>query len=100
MISIPSEAYENFKSVAIPQLKALTYSRDFKIIDSAVRVDYVFYRKGKYKQDFDNAIASINDILQDAGIIVDDELIQEGTFKRYVGCSEWKTELEITLIDT
>lgn len=98
MMNLPSEAYENFRASAIPQIKQYMYCQTFKPFANPIKVDYVFYRKGKLKQDFDNAIASINDILQDSGMILDDELIQEGTFKRFSGCKEWKTEIVINNI--
>lgn len=100
MMNLPSEAYDNFKAVAIPQIKQYMYDRDFHIFDKPVMVDYVFYRKGKLKQDVDNSISSINDIMQDAGLLLDDDLIQRGTFNRYSGCDDWKTEVTITPIAT
>jgi len=100
MMNLPSQAYDNFRAMAIPQLKQHTYSQSFKPFANPIKVDYVFYRKGKLKQDVSNAIASIEDVLQDAGIILDDELIQEGSFKRYSGCEDWKTEIVITPISS
>ena len=95
VMNLPSQAYDNFRALAMVQLKPHTYSHSFKPFANAIKVDYVFYRKGKLKQDISNAMASIEDVLQDAGIIVDDELIQEGSFKRYSGCTDWKTEITI-----
>lgn len=96
MVSIPSKGYETFKGIAIPQIKQYMYSQTFEPFASPIHIDYVFYRKGKYKQDVDNAIASINDILQDAGLIVDDDLIESGSFRIIKNCSDWKTTLTIT----
>lgn len=88
-ISLPSKAYETFHESALWQLK--------KVKDrftGRVHVHYTFIQKGKMHQDCDNAIASINDVLQDAGIIVDDNDIVSGTFEKRSG-SEWKTLIEI-----
>lgn len=98
VMNLPSEAYDNFRAIAIPQIKQHMYSQAFRQFAKPIKVDYVFYRKGKLKQDVSNAIASIEDIMQDAGLIADDELIQEGSFKRLSGCEDWKTEVEINEI--
>ena len=98
MMNLPSQAYDNFRASAIPQIKQYMYYQTFKPFANPIKVDYIFYRKGKLKQDISNAMASIEDVMQDAGLIIDDELIQEGTFKRFSGCEEWKTEITITEI--
>lgn len=93
-VSLPSKAYERFREEALWQLK------QYKIptIDQWVRVDYHFHIKGKYKQDWDNASGSIGDVLQDAEIIKDDWLIEEGHVTRTRGAKEWKTEITISLL--
>lgn len=98
MMNLPSQAYDNFRASAIPQIKQHMYYQSFKPFANPIKVDYIFYRKGKLKQDISNAMASIEDVMQDAGLIIDDELIQDGTFKRFSGCEEWKTEITITEI--
>ena len=89
--TVPGQAYENFKDEAMWGLK--------KIKDrfpGDIRIDYVFYRKGKERQDVDNAICSINDVLQDAEIISDDANIRRGSFDIIPGGKEWYTVVRIT----
>jgi len=89
-ISLPSLGFERFRESALWQLKK------YKIyVNEPVTINYVFYQKGKLKQDVDNAIASINDVLQDAGIIENDDLIFAGHFQKIQGAPDWKTEIEI-----
>jgi Holliday junction resolvase RusA-like endonuclease len=65
-----------------------------------VKIVYLFRRKGNYSQDVDNAICSINDILQDAGIIDDDKNIISGTFNVVQNNPEWSTLITIDSLDT
>ncbi len=88
---LSSKAYERFKEDALTQL--LTVKEKFK---GKVHIDYIFNIKGKMRIDLDNAIASINDILQDAGIIEDDNLIVSIEAKKIQGCTEWTTYLKIS----
>lgn len=89
-ISLPSKAYEAFHKDALWQLKK--YKKQYK---GMLYVWYTFYQKGKMTQDADNAIASINDILQDAGIIEDDKMILSGSFQVVRGWNEWETHIGI-----
>lgn len=83
-------AYERFHEDALWQLKK--YKERFT---GLVRVDYVFRQKGRLSQDFDNAIGSINDILQDSEIIANDKNIMKGTFEVKTGCPDWETIVQI-----
>ena len=91
-VSLPSKAYERFHEDALWQLKGVKEK-----FTGPVMVNYVFYQKGKMRQDVDNAMASINDVLQDAGIIDDDVNIKCGVFYKY-SAKEWSTEVEIVRI--
>lgn len=92
IIVAPSAAYERFKRDALLQLRF----RGYKKILGDLQVHYYFTFKGKMWLDFDNAIASINDILTEAGIIEDDRRILKGTFSIEKGAKDWLTRLEIT----
>ena len=106
MFSAPSEAFEAYKVSAIRQIKNQTRKQiryEVNLLDTAdligrvsapqklcevpppYRVDYLFNVKGKGRIDVDNAMASINDILQEAGIIDDDTNILEGFFEKSMG---------------
>ena len=95
-MNIPSEAYENFRVIALPQLLPITYKRGFTPFSKNIQIRYVFHQKGKLSQDADNAMASVNDILQEAGIITNDKYITKGSFLIISGCDDWKTEVTIT----
>ena len=86
---MPSKAFEAFRESALWQLKKVHTK-----FTGPISVSYMFIQKGKMKQDVDNAIASINDVLQDAGIIDDDVNIISGTFNKVSG-KDWKTIIGI-----
>jgi len=88
-----SEAYENFEQMALWQLKSCRAR-----FDCPVRVNYVFELQGKQDIDADNAMASVNDVLQMAGVLVNDKSIVAGSFEKIAGCAEHKTLLEIVEI--
>ncbi len=88
---IPSSAYETFKSKAVSQIKKQT----FDFYTEKIKVKYTFFLKGKLRIDIDNAIASINDILQDAGVIIDDNNIIELHAKKVNGSKECLTKIDI-----
>jgi len=88
-ISLPSKAYERFHEDALWQLKKVK-----ERFTGPVEVKYDFYQKGKLSQDVDNAITSINDVLQDAGIIDNDTHITEGYFRKQ-SASNWWTIITI-----
>lgn len=90
----PGDNYETFKAAALYQLKA--YKVKFQ---GAIEMEYIFYRKGKELQDVDNAMASINDVLQDAGIIENDKYILKGKFAVVPGQSAWSTSIVIRELD-
>lgn len=65
-------------------------------ISGRVRCDYTFYLKGRSDIDVDNAIASVNDILEAVGIIDDDKLVINGSFEKIGKCSDWNSVIDIT----
>lgn len=99
VVSLPSKAYDSFRASVLADIKSQFYSQNGSIFDKPVHVSYTFYRKGRYSQDNDNAMGSINDILQDSGIIENDALIDRGDFRVVHGVKEWRTVVTITPID-
>lgn len=93
MISLPSKAYASFEKDALTQLLYVKRPQ----WEVPVQVLYVFYQKGKLSQDVDNAMASINDIVQKAGIIVDDKQIRKGAFE-VVASDHWETQVVISVL--
>lgn len=91
IIPISSKQYRAFEKDALKQLERA----QTKFFSGKVFVNYVFYMKGKLSSDGDNLEAGINDILQKAGIIVDDKNITEWHGKKVEGCEDWKTEVTI-----
>lgn len=71
-MNLPSKNFEVFKESALWQLKK--YKEKLK---PPYEVAYIFYIKGKQDADLDNLIASVNDVLEDAGIIENDKLIMK-----------------------
>jgi Holliday junction resolvase RusA-like endonuclease len=97
ILSLPSHAYERFRASALAQLRS--QARPHAPLACPVRVDYTFYQQGRLRQDVDNAIASINDVLQEAAILLDDDLVVAGSFRKIPGCAEWRTEVVIRPIE-
>lgn len=86
----PSAAFRRFERDALKQLAGTpTYK-------GHVDVTYTFYQKGKLDFDIDNAITSINDVLQKAGIIDNDKNIVSITASKEGGYKDWRTDIEIT----
>lgn len=88
---LPSLAFERFKEEALWQLKR--YKQATPI--GQCRITYDFFQKGKLKQDPDNAVASINDVLQEAGIIENDSEIIFGTWEIFRESEDWVTKIKI-----
>lgn len=64
-------------------------------ITTPVLVRCEFYTKGRIKADGDNLFTSILDILQDAGILADDDLVMEGVWIKHPGQKEFSTVVTI-----
>ncbi len=90
MINIPSVAYEAFKKESLSQLG--TYAQP---LPSPYTVRYLFEMKGKMSSDYDNMMASINDILMEANIIDDDKNIMKGEFEKLQGKEGFRTYVEL-----
>jgi len=91
-ISLPSIAHERFKTEALYQL--LT-QRPKEPLDVPVRIDLTFFQKGRYRQDLDNAISSVLDVLQEGRVITDDHLVQKIVAEKISGCADWETVILI-----
>jgi len=88
-IVMPSEAYMEFKEDALAQICG------FPGLKPPYGINYRFEMKGKGATDVDNMMASINDILQDAGIIEDDKHVITGGFDKVLESKDYKTILQI-----
>lgn len=53
-------------------------------IKSNVEIFYTFYFPDKKKRDIDNRLKILNDCLEEAGVIADDNLITDGHFKKRI----------------
>ncbi len=91
---IPSTAYGKFEKEALNEIRG-QIPLGFKTFEQKVHVDYKFTIKGNYHVDVDNLVSGVNDILQKAGIILDDDLITDGCFSKWAGGAEWKTEIVV-----
>ncbi len=65
-----------------------------------VFIDYHFFMKGKQTLDVDNAMASVNDVLEDIGILENDKLVTDGSFRIRRDTGRWGAELIITDLDS
>ena len=88
---ISSSAFTRFKNEAVRQIREQT--KDF--YTQKIKVKYNFHIKGDLRIDIDNAIASINDILQDAHVIIDDDNIIEIEAAKSNGHKEHLTMVHI-----
>lgn len=89
---IPSTQYRTFERDALRQLSELRR----ETFTTPVSVIYIFYMKGMLNADGDNLEAGINDILEKAGILKNDSLIESWHGMKKRGCPEWKTEVVIS----
>jgi Holliday junction resolvase RusA-like endonuclease len=106
--SAPSEAFEDYKTLAIQQIRkqlrggggnlaaSIAAPRRKVRLEPPYEIEYYFFVKGKGVIDVDNAMASINDILQDAGVIDNDRNIILGSFEKRMGEPEWCARVKIT----
>lgn len=92
---VPSKAYSTFETDAIIQIKKQTKGALRPIFSNEVYVDYEFRMKGSIRADTDNLMVGINDILQKAGVIADDNLITGGFFNKISGYKDWETNVVI-----
>ncbi len=95
-VSLPSRAHEKFHASAINQLDGLAPSEPYA---GDVILELGLYLKGRLRQDWDNAAGSIGDLLQDAGVLVNDDQIVEAHVFKHRGAADWKSEIHIVSID-
>lgn len=90
---LSSKAYERFRKYAKKQIMQQFFDDP---IDGDICVSYDFCVKGRYDIDIDNAIASVNDVLQESGVIIDDANIThiEKAMKKR-NCEDWITKITI-----
>lgn len=104
---LSKESFVKYESDALRQLEKLGLTKITSIegnraiytspicFKSPVFIKYTFYIKGDFDVDTDNVEASINDILQRANILSNDNLIKHHYTNKMRGCDEFSTELEI-----
>lgn len=67
MMNFPSKIYMEWRRSAMLQLKAYKGQADKR-----ATIIYMFYVKDNRRRDLDNMIASVNDVLVEAGLLKDD----------------------------
>ena len=95
MMVLPSKGYSASAESIMWDFKESAKGRSF---DCDVVIEYVFFTK-KVKVDIDNLMASVNDMLQEVGVISDDSNVVAGTFQKVVGGNRWGCVLTIHPID-
>lgn len=86
---VSSKAFNRFR---IDALKQIVRGADIK---PPYHLQYRFEMKGKLDTDLDNMIAGINDILQEAEVLIDDKLILSLSAIKVPACKDWKTEITV-----
>jgi Holliday junction resolvase RusA-like endonuclease len=86
--------FKQFEEKMLWQLK--NYKEKYK---GMVYISYTFKIKGNYRLDVDNAVVTVNDLLEKAGVIEDDNLVVSGEFAKYQGHDSWATLVEIEELD-
>lgn len=89
VIPISSKAWMEFAKTAIKEVKSLYNSNE--PIKAPYYIEYVFHLKGKGRVDLDNMIAGINDILQEAGVISDDNEVVRIKATKVLGFPDYMT---------
>lgn len=95
-VSLPSKAHEKFHALAMAQLEGQVPDQPFA---GDVMLTLDLYIKGRYRQDYDNAAGSIGDLLQDAGVLLDDDQIIEAHIRKYRLQDDWRAQVSIRSID-
>lgn len=89
---LPSVGYERFKNDAIAQITDAGKHPYFTV---PVGITCTFHLKGKISADGDNLFTSILDILCDALVLKDDDLVHMGIFYKESGHKEFSTEITV-----
>ena len=90
--TVPSDAFEEYQESFILQVRHLIPPEPMK---PPYHVKYLFYMKGKGATDGDNMEGSVNDIMQEAGIIGNDKDILSWEGKKILKAKEYLTVIEI-----
>ena len=94
---LPSVAYEKYKQSCLEQIMILRSKGVIprETITGLVQVGTYIAVKGKYNVDADNIHTSILDILQDARVIENDDLVNFGMYSKTGMCEEWSVDVVI-----
>ena len=87
---IASEAFMKFERLALP---ILAHQAPAKPYTGEVSLLIHVYMKGKITMDWDNAGSSWSDLLQDAGVILDDDQVMDGRVIKHRGAPDWRCEI-------
>lgn len=90
--TVPSDAFEAYKESFLEQIATLIPPEPLK---PPYHVKYAFYMKGKGATDGDNMEGSVNDIMQEAGIIGNDKDILSWEGKKILKAKEYLTVIEV-----
>lgn len=63
--------------------------------DGLVELELHLDIKGRLRQDYDNAAGSLGDLLQDAGVITDDDQIVTAHIYKHLNQPDWKCEIRL-----
>ena len=94
--TVPSDAFEAYKEHFLDEA---VKQYDGAPLKPPYFIQYTFHMKGKGATDGDNMEGSINDLLQDAGIIENDKDILEWHGKKILKAKEYVTVIEIWQMD-
>lgn len=92
MIIAPSAAYESWRTENMLRLRLLHLKAT---LAGPLSLTLHLFLKGKIDQDLDNAVASVNDLLQDAGVIENDKQLVELHLYKHSGCPDFSATVEI-----
>jgi Holliday junction resolvase RusA-like endonuclease len=95
-MSLPSKAYEEFREKAMWEMREQNVVKN---IMPPYRITYVFRIKGNLNIDIDNAMASINDVLEDYGVIEDDKMVVSTRAIKRSGYKDWGVLLHVEHCD-
>ena len=96
MINIPSQRYKDWHEQALAQVKG------YPLLTPPYQIYLTFWMPTNRRTDLDNKVASVLDLLQDAGIIEDDcwqklELIQATSGGISRDCPRVKVEIHSSI---
>lgn len=93
---VPSVAFKNFEANAVASIWEQIGKRPVKpLFTGDMRINTIFYTKGKLRVDADNLHTSILDVLQKANIIADDEGVVKGYYEKHRGSKSWRCDILI-----